>query len=80
MGFEEVKKKLNLDETLEKVKEVVRETVDQIDDAIDKGRETLSEKLDQDRGTETTDTAEGSAPQPTPGTEATKEPKPEYDI
>lgn len=71
MGFniEDAKNKLNLDETLEKVKEVVRETVDQIDDAIDKGRETLTEKFDKDR-----------SPEPTPGTESTAEPKPDYDI
>ncbi len=69
LNFDETKKKLNLDDTLEKVKEVVRETVDQIDDAIDKGRETLTEKFDKDR-----------SPEPTPGSESTAEPKPDYDI
>ena len=48
-NFEEAKKKLNLDETLEKVTKVVKETVDQIDEAIEKGRETLTEKFDLDK-------------------------------
>ena len=86
-NFEEAKKKLNLDETLEKVTKVVKETVDQIDEAIERGRETLTEKFDKDKDKDaatppaTQDTpAEESADdldpgaEYGPGTEATEEP------
>lgn len=47
-NFDEAKKKLNLDETLEKVSKAVHDAVEQIDEAIDKGRATISEKFDKD--------------------------------
>lgn len=74
--FDEAKKKLNLDETLEKVSKVVHDAVEQIDDAIDKGRETLTEKFDRD-GTTTDTTAEPAADTPEPGED---QPKPDYTI
>ena len=86
-NFEEAKKKLNLDETLEKVTKVVKETVDQIDEAIEKGRETLTEKFEKDKhaaapATTQESPAEDSDPADDvdpgaeygPGTEATEEP------
>lgn len=89
-NFEEAKKKLNLDETLEKVTKVVKETVDQIDEAIEKGRETLTEKfdLDKDKDAAAPPTAQDSPAGESnpagdldpgaeygPGTEATAEPE-----
>ncbi|SDB89863.1 hypothetical protein GA0111570_10736 [Raineyella antarctica] len=88
--FDEAKKKLNLDETLEKVTKVVKETVDQIDDVIDKGRETLTEKFDRDKDQDAAGTGAPETVDPDfgpekddldpgaefgPGTEATDEPK-----
>lgn len=71
-SFDEAKKKLNLDETLEKVSKVVHDAVEQIDDAIEKGRETLTEKFDRDDTT-----AEPTADTPEPGED---QPKPDYTI
>ncbi len=75
-NFDEAKKKLNLDETLEKVGQVVKDTVGQIDDVIDKGRETLTEKFDKDKGQ-----GEQAAPETPEGEgESTDESKPDYTI
>ncbi|MPM41288.1 hypothetical protein SDC9_87938 [bioreactor metagenome] len=68
-NFDEAKKKLNLDETLDKVAKVVKETVDQIDDAIEKGRETLSEKLEPKQEGEAPTAEPGPTPQPGPDAE-----------
>lgn len=77
-NFDEAKKKLNLDETLEKVGQVVRDTVGQIDDVIDKGRETLTEKFDKDR-TEGEQASEGEGEGESTD-ESTDESKPDYTI
>ncbi|QGF23752.1 hypothetical protein [Raineyella fluvialis] len=71
MGFNFDEAKKSLDETLDKVAQVVKETVDQIDDVIEKGRETLSEKLEQKQEGEA-----GPGDTPPAGTEPSDQPKP----